>query len=65
MFRSQFAETIFNQKYRHSGAETWDELCRTLVYSVCDGLMSPTEMSYLTLYMQDSRWSVSLLRWSA
>lgn len=34
-FRNQFAETIFNQKYRHEGAETWDELARTLVEHVC------------------------------
>jgi hypothetical protein len=27
VFRSKFSEDIFNQKYRHEGAETWDELC--------------------------------------
>lgn len=34
MFRSEFAETTFNNKYKHRGAETWAELCRTLVYQV-------------------------------
>ena len=34
MFRSQLAETIFNNKYKHSGAETWAELCNTLVHHV-------------------------------
>jgi len=26
MFRSQFAESIFHQKYQHEGAETWADL---------------------------------------
>ena len=30
-FRNQFAEDIFNLKYRHEGCETWPALCRTLV----------------------------------
>lgn len=34
MFRSKFSEDIFNQKYRHEGAETWAELARTLVKDV-------------------------------
>jgi ribonucleoside-diphosphate reductase alpha chain len=34
-FRSQFSLDIFNQKYRHEGAETWDELANTLVLDVC------------------------------
>ncbi len=39
MMRSAFAETIFNQKYRHEGAETWGELADTLVNDVCSGLV--------------------------
>jgi ribonucleoside-diphosphate reductase alpha chain len=34
MFRSKFSEDIFNQKYRHEGAETWEELATTLVRDV-------------------------------
>ena len=37
-FRSQFAEDIFNHKYAHEGAETWEELCNTLVDDVCSDL---------------------------
>lgn len=37
MFRSKFAEDIFNQKYAHEGAETWATLARTLVNDVCRG----------------------------
>ncbi|MFZ9407137.1 MAG: hypothetical protein ACO26U_08580, partial [Burkholderiaceae bacterium] len=32
--RSQLAETVFNNKYKHQGAETWDELAATLVEHV-------------------------------
>lgn len=34
MFRSKFSEDIFNQKYRHENAETWEELATTLVKDV-------------------------------
>lgn len=39
MFRSKFSEDIFNQKYKHEGAETWEELASTLVEDVCQELM--------------------------
>lgn len=34
-FRTEFSENIFNYKYKHEGAETWDELSRTLIEDVC------------------------------
>lgn len=34
-FKTQFAENIFNQKYRHELAETWPQLSNTLVDDVC------------------------------
>lgn len=34
VFRTQLAETIFNNKYRHDGAETWEQLASTLVDDV-------------------------------
>lgn len=34
-FRSTFSENIFNHKYKHEGAETWDKLADTLVEDVC------------------------------
>lgn len=35
IFRTEFSETIFNQKYKHEGAETWEQLSATLVEDVC------------------------------
>lgn len=35
VFRSQLSETIFNQKYKHDGCETWDALSHTLAHQVC------------------------------
>lgn len=34
-FRTEFSENIFNYKYKHEGAETWDELSKTLIEDVC------------------------------
>ncbi len=33
--RTQLSYDIFNSKYRHEGAETWEELARTLTNQVC------------------------------
>lgn len=51
MFRSQFSETIFNHKYAHEGAETWEELAKTLVHDVCGGVLSPSEIDQLIVYV--------------
>lgn len=56
MFRSKFSEDIFNHKYRHEGAETWEELCGTLVHEVCDGLMPPSEISQLKQFMVEMKF---------
>lgn len=55
MMRSSFSEDIFNQKYRHDGAQTWAELCRTLIADVCRDWMSPDEKDQLTQYMIDMK----------
>lgn len=56
VFRSKFSEDIFNQKYRHEGAETWDELCETLVEDVCREDMTPEEKDKLTSYMRQMKF---------
>mgnify|MGYP003333520056 FL=1 len=56
MFRSQFSETIFKQKYAHEGCETWADLCRTLVEDVCSEHMTKTDCDQLTNYMQDLKF---------
>jgi ribonucleoside-diphosphate reductase alpha chain len=56
MFRSQFSESIFNHKYRHEGAETWEELCNTLINEVCNGYMTKSEISALTQYMIEMKF---------
>ena len=35
-FRSVLGHTIFQTKYKHEGAETWELLCEKLVRRVCD-----------------------------
>lgn len=47
MFRSKFSEDIFNQKYKHEGAETWEELASTLVEDVCQSYLTQEEKDEL------------------
>ncbi len=56
MFRNQFAETIFNQKYRHDGCLTWAELSRTLVEDVCRDKMVPSEKEQLIQYITEMKF---------
>lgn len=46
-FRTEFSENIFNYKYKHEGAETWDELSKTLVEDVCREYLSRQEKDEL------------------
>ena len=55
-FRNQFAEDIFNLKYRHEGCETWADLSRTLVQEGGGGLMKQDEIDQLTQYMTDMKF---------
>jgi ribonucleoside-diphosphate reductase alpha chain len=56
MFRSQFSETIFNQKYAHEGCETWGDLARTLVLDVGKDLLSKSESEQLINYITDLKF---------
>lgn len=46
-FRTEFSENIFNYKYKHKGAETWDELSTTLIEDVCRQDISNEEKAEL------------------
>src|SRR5688572_27428901 len=46
-FRSKLSETIFVNKYRHQGAETWEDLAQTLVNDVCRAWMPKDECDAL------------------
>ena len=60
MFRSKFSEDIFNQKYRHEGAETWSALAKTLVDDVCsaagDQAMTTEDKGQLVEYIRDMKF---------
>lgn len=55
-FRSSFSETIFKNKYAHKGAETWAELCDTLVEQVCGQYMDDLEKTLLKTYMTEMKF---------
>jgi ribonucleoside-diphosphate reductase alpha chain len=56
MFRSQFSETIFYQKYAHECCEDWASLCAVLVEDVCKERLSKSEKDALKKFMQDLKF---------
>jgi len=57
MFRSEFSETIFRNKYKHEGAETWQALAHTLVNDVdSSGYLTQDEKQQLTQYITDLKF---------
>lgn len=56
MFRSKFSEDIFNNKYRHEGAETWSELAGTMVEDVCKDYMSKQDKLHLKEVITDLKF---------
>lgn len=46
-FRTGFSESTFNLKYKHEGAENWEELSRTLVKDVCRDAISKEDQEEL------------------
>lgn len=56
MFRNKLAETIFNTKYRHEGAETWPLLCSVLVEDVVRDRMSKYAKEQLKQYIIEMKF---------
>lgn len=55
-FRTEFSENIFNLKYRHENAETWDQLSETLIEDVCRDVLSPDEKAKLIQFHTDMKF---------
>lgn len=56
MFRNSFSEDIFNQKYRHEGAENWAALAATLVKDVMHGRCSVEDQVQMVQYIEDLKF---------
>lgn len=56
IFRTKFSEDIFNHKYRHEGAETWEILAATLVDDVCRDKMGKSEKEYLVKIISEMKF---------
>jgi ribonucleoside-diphosphate reductase alpha chain len=55
-FRTEFSENIFNYKYKHANAETWDELSKTLVQDVCRETLTENEKNDLIQLHTDMKF---------
>lgn len=47
IFRTEFSRSIFEHKYKHEGAETWEQLSNTLIDDVCKEYISEDEKNQL------------------
>jgi len=56
IFRTKFSEDIFNHKYRHEGAETWEELASTLVDDVCRDKLSLNDKNELKKIISEMKF---------
>jgi ribonucleoside-diphosphate reductase alpha chain len=56
VFRNDFGQNIFENKYKHERAETWDELANTLVLDVCMPYMNIGDMAQLAQYIADMKF---------
>lgn len=55
-FRTEFAESIFNHKYKHENCETWAKLSKTLVNHVCEKHLSENEINELVNYHSEMKF---------
>jgi ribonucleoside-diphosphate reductase alpha chain len=55
-FRTDYSADIFNLKYKHKGAETWDELSRTLIEDVCRDYLTAEEKERLITYHTEMKF---------
>lgn len=60
VFRSKLSEDIFNYKYRHEGAETWERLASTLVDDVAadvpDSVFPKSDRDQLKRYIAEMKF---------
>lgn len=56
VFRTKFCEDIFNHKYKHEKANTWEELSETLIRDVCGGILSEDEIMELIQFHTEMKW---------
>ena len=55
-FRTEFSENIFNYKYKHNKANTWDELSDTLIEDVCRDYLSKEDKKKLKQFHTDMKF---------
>lgn len=55
-FRTEFSKNIFNYKYKHEKAETWEQLSKTLIEDVCGGLLPQEEIDELIKYHSEMKF---------
>ena len=57
-FRTEFSKSIFDYKYKHEKAETWEQLSKTLIEDVCGGLLPQEEIDELNQKIADQKTKI-------
>jgi ribonucleoside-diphosphate reductase alpha chain len=55
-FRIQFSKNIFDYKYKHEKANTWEELSETLILDVCKGYLPQHEIEELIKFHSEMKF---------
>lgn len=55
-FRTPLGESVFQSKYAHEGAETWEKLARLVVEDVCQDRLSRDDKDQLAAYIRDFKF---------
>lgn len=55
-FRTELGNQIFQNKYKHEYAETWEELAETLVNDVVDGRLDPDDKKLLIKSIKEMKF---------
>lgn len=56
VFRTQLSETIFQNKYRHEGCESWERLADTVVEDVCREFLTKDEKEQLKKIIREMKF---------
>lgn len=56
IFRNNLARTVFEQKYRHDGCETWSDLARTLTDQVCKDYVDKETLDSIYEIIRDMKF---------
>lgn len=56
IFRTEIAKSIFENKYKHKGCETWEKLSEKLIKNVCGDILNDDEVNDLIKFHSEMKF---------